>query len=164
MIKSNLEKKGFLSAYRIYSIIEGSHDRKSRQEFEAETQCRYVYLGCSPWLAQLTFLRTCLDVLTGECSYSYTLALSPVLRRVAHGTMRKEEDTCLASQISQISLGDQQQVTDNPHICSCSSYTAQTHLSRDGTAHSGLILPALPIRKMPQTHACPQANLVEAVP
>lgn len=64
----------------------------------------------------------CLEVLAGERSYSYTLDRRPVLLysgkvvlfdrarsfgRDAHGAVREEGDTRLASQISRINPGDQ---------------------------------------------------------
>lgn len=67
-------------------------------------------------------LRACLEVLAGERSYSYTLDRRPVLSsggkvvlfdrarsfgRDAHGSVREEGDTRLASQISRINPGDQ---------------------------------------------------------
>ena len=67
-------------------------------------------------------LRACLEVLAGERSYSYTLDRRQVLLysgkvvlfnwarsfwRDAHGAVREEGDTCLASQISRINPGDQ---------------------------------------------------------
>ncbi|ELK38641.1 Nuclear prelamin A recognition factor [Myotis davidii] len=67
-------------------------------------------------------LRACLEVLAGERSYSYTLDRRPVLSsggkvvlfdqarsfgRDAHGSVREEGDTRLASQISRINTGDQ---------------------------------------------------------
>ena len=63
-----------------------------------------------------------MEVLAGECSYSYTLDKRLVLlylgkvvlfdpassfRRDAHGAVREQGDTCLASQISGIDLGNQ---------------------------------------------------------
>ncbi|XP_052616268.1 carcinoembryonic antigen-related cell adhesion molecule 1-like [Peromyscus californicus insignis] len=66
--------------------------------------------------------RACLEVLAGERSYSYTLDRRPVLLysgkvvlfdrarsfgRDAHGAVREEGDTRLASQISRINPGDQ---------------------------------------------------------
>ena len=68
------------------------------------------------------FLRAPLEVLAEGCSYSYTPDRRPVLspgweailfdrarsfRRDAHGSVREEGDTCLASQISRIDPGDQ---------------------------------------------------------
>lgn len=68
-------------------------------------------------------LRACLEVLAGEHSYSYALdqrtlaggqsqsttqqSQSCRVRRDTHGMMREEGDTCLASQISPVSPGDQ---------------------------------------------------------
>lgn len=54
-----------------------------------------------------------MEVLAEECSYLFILDRRPVLlysgkvRRDAHGVVREEGDTCLASQINQIKPVDQ---------------------------------------------------------
>ena len=75
------------------------------------------------WQRPVGILRACLEVLAGECSYSYTLDRRLVLSsswegrprddpvhsfgRDAHGSVTEEGDTRLASQISRINPGDQ---------------------------------------------------------
>ena len=79
-------------------------------------------------------LRACLEVLAGQRSYSYTLDRRPgpplsgmvvlfdrarSFGRDAHGAVREEGDTCLASQMSRINPGDQwgdMSQPDRPHI------------------------------------------------
>lgn len=114
-----------------------SRYRQAEVSFELSPQCEPVQLDyflvtdsccllephvpCDQ-LQNFTISKAFLEVLAGKCSYSYTLDLSPVLlysgkvflfswvhsfRTVAHGAVRKEGDTILASQRSRINPGDQ---------------------------------------------------------
>lgn len=86
----------------------------------------YWILFCYIWLISLKglffSLRACLEIVAGKPSYLYTLYQRRVLiysgkvvlfdqacdfRRNAHGAVREKGDTCPASHISRITLGDQ---------------------------------------------------------
>lgn len=45
MMESNLKRKGFISSYRLNSIIKGSQGMNSRQKFEAETMVEMLLPG-----------------------------------------------------------------------------------------------------------------------
>lgn len=45
MMENNLKRKGFISSYRLNSIIKGSQSVNSRQKFEAETVVEMLLPG-----------------------------------------------------------------------------------------------------------------------